>query len=148
MSPSWQPDDSFLDIENGEIKGVRRVKDALQRHGRHLGEGIVTSKDRDIDQVRKELLHEHTAPGFQQWQLPVALGPNRDVLAFMTVAEPNAVVPEHAHGVELFRMVISGSMFFNNTELKAGDWMVVPKGVSYSLKAASNPGYISYHLYW
>ena len=82
---AWKPDDSFLDISNGEIKGVKRIKDALARHGKRLGK-IYTSKDQDMDTVRKELEHTNAAPGFQQFQLPVALGPNQDVLAFMTIA--------------------------------------------------------------
>lgn len=144
---AWKPDDSFLDISNGEIKGVKRIKDALAKHGKKLGK-IYTSKDQDMDTIRKELEHTNAAPGFKQFQLPVALGPNQDVLAFMTIAEPGAVVPSHAHKVDVFRVIVSGSAFFNGVELKAGDWMVIPAGESYTLRAADNPGYISYHLYW
>jgi quercetin dioxygenase-like cupin family protein len=145
---SWRPDDSFLESENGELKGVRRIKDALQKHGLELGRGIVTSRDKDIDRVRTELRRAEMPRGFQQWQLPVALGPDKNVLAFMTVAEPDAELPHHSHDVELFRVIVSGTAYYKDLELKAGDWMVVPKGESYSLKAASNPGYVSYHLYW
>ena len=144
---AWKPDDSFVDKVNGEIKGVKRVKDALTKHGKKLGK-IYTSKDADMETIREELANDKAAPGFLQFQLPVALGPNQDVIAFMTIAEPGAVVPSHAHKVDSFRIIISGSAFYNGVELKAGDWMVVPAGESYSLTAANNPGYISYHLYW
>ncbi len=144
---AWSPDDSFLDKDNnGEIKGVAAVKHALQKYGR-LPNGIYTSKDKDVDNARKDLAHG-SAPGFKQFQLPVILGPNQDVLAFMTIADPGAVVPSHSHGVDVFRVIVSGSATYNGTKLGAGDWMVVPAGESYSLTAANNPGYISFHLYW
>jgi quercetin dioxygenase-like cupin family protein len=144
---AWQPDDSFLDVVNGEMKGVTKVKTHLANHGRRLGK-IYTSQDKDIETIRKELANEKAAPGFQQWQLPVALGPKQDVVAFMTVADPGAVVPSHAHKVDVFRLIVSGTAYHNGVALTAGDWMVVPAGESYSLTAADNPGYVSYHLYW
>jgi len=145
---AWQPDDSFLEPDNtGKMKGVTKVKTHLANHGRQLGK-IYTSQDKDIDTIRKELENANSAPGFKQWQLPVVLGPKEDVLAFMTVADPGAVVPSHAHKVDVFRLIVSGTAYYNGVALKAGDWMVVPAGESYSLTAADNPGYISYHLYW
>jgi quercetin dioxygenase-like cupin family protein len=144
---AWQPDDSFLDVVNGEMKGVTKVKTHLANHGRKWDK-IYTSQDQDIDKIRQELVNEKAAPGFKQWQLPVALGPKHDVVAFMTVADPGAVVPSHAHKVEVFRLIVSGTAYYNGVPLTAGDWMVVPAGESYSLTAADNPGYVSYHLYW
>jgi hypothetical protein len=109
---AWKPDDSFLDKDptTGEIKGVTAVKKALQKYNR-TPKGIYTSKDKDVDNARKDLAHAKSAPGFKQFQLPVVLGPNQDVLAFMTIADPGAVVPSHAHDVDVFRIIVSGAAF-------------------------------------
>ena len=147
MSPKWRPDDSFLSLEGGKIKGVTRVKDALKKAGVRGGSRIVTSRDKGLDATRADLKRTRMPKGFQQWQLPVALGPEKNVLAFMTVAEPDAELPEHSHGVELFRVIVSGSVFYKDIELTTGHWMHVPKDASYALKAGPT-GAIICHVYW
>jgi quercetin dioxygenase-like cupin family protein len=84
-------------------------------------------------------------PGILSWQLPIEL--DERTFLFMTVAQPGAVVPSHSHKRDLFRIVISGSIILDNVELKAGDWMFVPKGTEYSYTAALNPGATTLHAY-
>lgn len=147
MSPSWRPDDSFLNLEGGRLKGVTRVKDALKRHGVRSSRRIVTSRDAGQDAVHKDLVRAKMPKGFQQWQLPVALGPDQNILAFMTHGAPDAVLPSHSHDVDLFRIVVSGSVRYKDQELTAGDWMVVPSGSTYELTAGP-VGVLIFHWYW
>lgn len=147
MSPSWRPDDSFLDREGSNLKGVTRVKDALKKRGVRGGRRVLTSRDKGLDTVRNDLKRDRMPKGFQQWQLPVALGPDQNVLGFVTVGAPDAVLPAHSHRVDLFRVVISGSVHYKGQELTAGDWMTVPRGTQYELKAGPH-GFIIWHWYW
>jgi mannose-6-phosphate isomerase-like protein (cupin superfamily) len=145
MSSNWRPDDSFLDTEkDGEQAGVRRIRHVLREHGFELGQ-ILTSRDKGMEAVVNELKRSHLPPGIQQWQLPVAVG---GTFAFRTVAESDAVIPEHSHRANLFRVVVSGTAIYRDAELKTGDWMLVPKGEPYSLRAASNRGFTTDHMYW
>ena len=147
MSTTWRPDDSFLDKEQGELKGVRRVMDALEKHGVRPRGGVLTSQDRGVEATRDDLRRTHMPAGFRQFQLPVVLGPDKNVLGFMTEGEPNSEIPEHSHGVELFRVVISGSVLYGDQELKAGDWMSVEAGSPYGFKSGDE-GCIIFHMYW
>ena len=70
------------------------------------------------------------------WALVMLLHFSRTAFFFLTVSEPGAIVPSHEHKRDLFRIVVSGSIITNGIELKSGDWMFVPKGVSYGYSAA------------
>lgn len=147
VSSNWRPDDSLLEKEGGELKGARRVKDALKKHGVETKGRIFTSRDRGMDSLRAELKRAHMPEGFEQTQLPVALGPGEDILVFETTIEPGAKLPEHAHtGAAIFRMVLKGSVRFGDKELSTGDWMVVPPGASYAL-AAGDTQCVIFHWY-
>jgi len=84
LSTTWRPDDSFLDKEQGELKGVRRVMDALEKHGVRPRGGVLTSQDRGVEATRDDLRRTHMPAGFRQFQLPVVLGPYKNILVFMT----------------------------------------------------------------
>jgi mannose-6-phosphate isomerase-like protein (cupin superfamily) len=142
MSTKWSPDDSVIEGEAARS----RIREALERHGLKIGDDrVTTSRDPGMDDVRAHMRREGLPPGFQQWQLPVKL--SGETFFLLTVAEPGAVVPTHSHKRDLFRIVVSGSIITNGIELKAGDWMFVPKGVEYSFSAALNPGAIINHAY-
>jgi len=145
MSSTWRPDDSFLEPSaGGEIKGARRVLDALKKAGVKTEGRIVTSRDKGMAELRTQLARENPPKGFKQWQLPVVLeGP---ALVFMTVAKKGAKLPDHSHKATLFRVIISGSVRANGKLLKAGDWMLVPAGQTYSL-AVGESGVIILHAY-
>lgn len=142
MGARWEPDDSRVEGQTG----IDRIREALRRHNFTTEGRVVTSRDPGMDLIRLDLRRERSPAGFEQWQLPVfGEGP---AFPFLTSASPGAVVPEHSHKRDLFRIVISGSIIVNGVELKPGDWMYVPKGVPYSYSAAFNPGAISLHIYW
>jgi len=142
MSKKWEPDDSTVEGP----AGVDRIREALERHKVTTQGRVVTSRDERMDLVRLDLKRNDMADGFDSWQLPVwGEGPG---FIFLTVAAPGAVLPEHSHKRDLFRMVISGTMIVNGVELKPGDWMYVPKEVPYSYTAGFNPGVICFHIYW
>lgn len=143
----WRPDDSLQERnEQGEVRGVRRIKDALEKHGVRYGDRIITSQDEGIAEVQRELERIPMPPGVEQWLVPIALGAGEDILVFMARFQPNATVPEHSHTDAQFRIVIEGSVRSAGKELKAGDWMLVPAGKSYSLEAGPD-GCIMLHPY-
>lgn len=136
MSPRWQPDDSVLDVNRkGEVKAARRGKDVLRKHRITAGDGILTSRDRGMAAVNAELKQSGLPAGVQHWQLPVALGSLDEVVCFISRMKPGARVPEHAHKVGVFRIVMSGTLRYGRQALKAGDWMYVPPGRAYSVEA-------------
>ncbi|HEV2027216.1 MAG TPA: hypothetical protein VGS16_01635 [Candidatus Dormibacteraeota bacterium] len=145
MSPTWRPDDSFLDREGGKLKGVTRGKDALKKAGVKGGRRIITSQDPGMDEAIRSLPRGRMPKGFQSWQIPIPLGSDSEI-GFITVGQPNAVVPEHAHPGEVFRMVTSGSIHFKGKVLTAGHWMYVPSGIPYGFTAGPL-GCIVFHKY-
>jgi hypothetical protein len=148
QNDDWKPDDSFHDLINGEFKGVLRVKEALKNLKIETGNRIITSKDADAINLIENLRRHHLPEGFEQWQLPFVFGGgNRPVMTFITIGNPNAVIPHHAHKNDLlFRIVISGSIIYNKIELTAGDWMHIPAGLAYSFKVGKL-GSVTMHLY-
>jgi mannose-6-phosphate isomerase-like protein (cupin superfamily) len=136
----WKPDDSAIE----GVPGAKRIKAALKKHG-VVAKGVMTSRDKNMHEVRHELRRSDMPPGIQQWQLPVLT--QGGAFVFLTVSDPGAVVPKHSHKRDLFRIVLSGSIIVDGKELKTGDWMFVPKGEPYSYHAAFNPGAVTLHFY-
>jgi hypothetical protein len=58
---------------------------------------------------------------------------------YLLDAPPCTDVPQHAHQSDIFRLVIEGELVINGIEVKAGTWMLVPKGTLYSI--TSQTGY-------
>ena len=146
MSSGWRPDDSLHERDDkDEVRGVRRVKDALRKHGVDFGNRVITSRDRGMDEVQKDLKRTGMPPGVEQWQIPIVVGANEDILSFTGQMEAGADVPEHAHNQAIFRIVIQGSLEYNGMTLKAGDWMLVPAGQRYELKAGPDGCTTMYH---
>jgi len=144
MSPTradWKADDSVVEGP----KGVARVRAAVKKHRLTVKDRVITSRDPGMHDLHYTLMREGMPPGIRTWQIPFVMeGP---AFFFLTVSEPGAIVPSHEHKRDLFRIIVSGSIITNGIELKSGDWMFVPKGVSYGYSAALNPGAISYHCY-
>jgi len=112
-------------------EGIERLRGAVKKAGLKLDGRIVTSRDRGIPELRKALATDNVPAGFQKWQLPVFL--NCQSQLFITVAEPNAKSPRHAHkegdGV---RFIAGGSIIYEGKELTAGDWMYIPANAPYA----------------
>jgi len=138
-SKDWKPNDTVIEGRTG----AQRIAAALKQ--RVSKEKVITSRDEGMDDVLYELRRQDMPPGILSWQLPIIL--ENTTFAFLTVAEPGAIVPTHRHSRNLFRIVISGSIITDGKELKSGDWMYVPKGTEYSYHAALNPGAITFHVY-
>lgn len=134
----YTPDDRIIEGEEGR----ERVARALEK----LGGGVITSRDAGVNDILFDHYRPNMPPGIDQWQLPVKLdGP---ALFFLTVVEPGAIVPTHAHKKALFRVVVSGSIILEDgRELRSGDWMYVPGGVDYSFRGGLNPGAVICHCY-
>jgi hypothetical protein len=138
MAREFHPDDSFL--EKGRQTGIDQINDALKKFGFDTDrDRILTSRDPRMDQVRNALMRQNMPPGWQSWQVPAYLA-SKYSFFFLQVAQPGAVLPEHGHEVDQFRMVLSGGVIYNGVELKSGDWMFIPKGKEYGLSISTNPG--------
>ncbi len=138
MSSVWRPDDSLLQRdERGELNGMRRVKDALRKHGVRLSSRVVTSQDEGMQEALQELRRTTAPAGVEQWQLPVVFCPEGEgeVLMFVSRLEAGARVPTHSHDHAHARFILDGSVRYGDLELKRGDWMAVPAGVEYQLEA-------------
>ena len=93
---------------------------------------ILTSHD--FPNCRVDLSIKDLPDGFQQVQLPFKL--KNSSAMFFTTAAPNAFFPEHIHSkANVFRIVVAGSISVEGCELIAGDWMFVPAGSPYWIKA-------------
>ncbi len=135
MSSEWRPDDSLLErSQKGEVKGARRVKEALKKRGIRYGNRVITSRDKGMATVQRDLKRDPMPRGIKQWQIPIALGAGEDILCFRGVHKPGAKVPEHTHKDAVLHIVIKGSMKHRGRWLKPGDWILVPPGQSYSLE--------------
>src|SRR5881628_1756065 len=95
VSSEWRPDDSLLEGgENDEVRGTRRVKDALEKHGIRYGDRVITSRDKGMD----------------EWQVPIVVKPSGEALSFTGRMEAGAELPEHVHKHPVYRIVIEGSL--------------------------------------
>jgi quercetin dioxygenase-like cupin family protein len=132
----------FVPQELSFEQGSERIHGALRKAKLDMENTIVTSRDPWAAQMREELRMTNQPSGVEMWQLPVVLNQS---LLFMQVLAPGAEVPQHAHvRSAVFRLVISGSIVYDGKELKAGDWMYVPQGQSYSFAAGSAGATVMY----
>jgi quercetin dioxygenase-like cupin family protein len=139
---SWVPDDSVIEGPDA----VNRIKQALSDNNIDPAGRVTTSKHKEMDKVKKRLERQGMPAGIKSWELPVLT--NGGAFVFLTEVGAGAEVPVHQHTRDLFRVVISGSITLDDgTVLGSGDWMFVPKGVSYGYKGATNPGAVILHFY-
>lgn len=134
MSSEWRPDDSLSERDKkGELLGARRVKAALRKNAFSLRKGVITSRDPGMAAVIRDLKRSGMPKGVQTWQIPIVFG--HYLLAFISTLDPGTIVPEHAHTVGVFRVVIEGELIFGRKTLLPGDWMFVPARTPYSIRA-------------
>ncbi len=132
MSSSWDPDDSILDT------GPASIREAI---GKEAEDQIVTSRDPG----REGLPGRRMPEGFAQKLQAVALPGN--MLVFETKFGRDKTLPSHSHaGVDIFRIVIEGSIEYEGTRLGPGDWMFVPSGSDYELSSGKDGATIC-HMY-
>jgi mannose-6-phosphate isomerase-like protein (cupin superfamily) len=115
-------------------QGLQRIRRAVENAGLDQTRGIVTSRDDNAREAQRLLETDNVPEGWVKWQLPVYL--ERPSQLYIALAQPGAEAPEHSHDEgDLIRFVVSGSVIYNGIELTAGDWMFVPAGAKYSVKA-------------
>lgn len=143
---AWSPDTTIFTVtDNGELHGIRRVRDALREAGVPES-GITLSTDEAVRKAAQRLVSSHVPAGFSQHQIPAILA-GSDTMHFLTRAEPHADFPEHVHqDDDGLRLVIAGSITFRGTVLGPGDWFHVPRGEAYAF-TAGDEGCLLYHVY-
>jgi hypothetical protein len=113
-------------------EGLKRIQAAVRKVGLHENR-VLTSQDRQVVDAQSLLMVTNVPGGFTKWQLPVYL--DKPSQMFVTLAAPNAEVPEHSHNEGAgIRFIAGGSIIYNGKELTAGDWMYIPAGARYSFK--------------
>ena len=146
MSPDWSPDDSLMETDaNGRTRGAQMIIDALKKHDVRYGDGVITSRDKGLLAVQRELKRTGMPPGVEQWLIPIVFRPSGDVLSFRGRMKPGARVPVHGHKFGVVRIVLEGSLKFGRMTLNVGDWMFVPAGQQYSVTSGPQGCLISYH---
>lgn len=113
--------------------------------------GVVTSFDEIAIRAEQELqVGAPFAKEVKKWQLPI------NVIGFRmmtTVFPPNTVVLPHVHTIldqdiksGGFRMVVQGSITFEENKFLPGDWFFVPNGIPYTF--TTDPDVETKENYW
>jgi quercetin dioxygenase-like cupin family protein len=145
MNSEWRPDDSMMEADaRGTLRGARRVAAALRRNGVQYGKGVITSRDKGVAAAQSDLKREGMPPGVESWQIPFVLRLTGDILTFITRMEAGATVPAHSHDHAVVRFIFEGSLKYGRVNLTVGDWMYVPAGHVYSVKAGPRGCSITY----
>jgi quercetin dioxygenase-like cupin family protein len=123
----WDPNRTTFE------EGQPHLKAVMRRVGLDPDAQILTSRDPVAQEIHQQLQTQNVPAGFRKWQLPFSIYNPSNV--YITVGEPNAKVPRHAHvHGEGYRVIIEGSILYEGKELTAGDWMYIPKGQPYSFE--------------
>jgi uncharacterized RmlC-like cupin family protein len=135
--------------------GVKRIEAALSKAGVKIGKKVITSRDSDMQGLRKTLAVTNIPAGFTKYQLPLTLtcassiamtGTEADgVQFFISMGEPNIKVGSHSHneGAGL-RFIAGGSITYKKKELTAGDWMYIPQGSKYEFQVGPQGAIMCY----
>jgi quercetin dioxygenase-like cupin family protein len=117
--------------------------------------GILSSRQSAVQEATQKDLVNVISPEFDgvtRWYIPIAPhvptakeGTHR-YYAYYALFQPNAEIPNHAHSFTIGELivVISGSLFFLGEEHTVGDWLWVPPGKEYSLRAGTKGAYALY----
>ncbi len=124
---------SFKPNDKTFAEGLDRIKKVCDQLGLKTIDKIITSKDSMVKDALKELEVTNIPDGFVKFQLPVAFdGPTQ---TYMSFGAPRAQVKTHSHDEgDGIRVIMFGSIIYNNQELTSGDWMFIPKGVPYNFE--------------
>ncbi|MEO8609434.1 MAG: cupin domain-containing protein [Chloroflexota bacterium] len=111
-------------------EGLELIRQPMEQLGVKTKGRIITSRDEDVRRITESLRVTNVPDGFTKWMLPIYLESASQL--YITVAEPNAYTPYHAHkDGDGIRFIASGSIIYDDKELTAGDWMFVPAGSGY-----------------
>jgi hypothetical protein len=114
-------------------QGLERIRDASSKAGFDPDKEIVTSRSESARYLMDQLKVTNVPDGFSKWQLPISFACATQT--YLSFAAPQSKVPRHSHkeGPGL-RVIISGSLNYDGTELVAGDWMYIPAGQEYDFE--------------
>lgn len=113
-------------------QGAVRVEGVVAKHGLDTKTKVLTSKDKEVRHAMGDLGVTSVPADFTKVQLPFVFDRGQ---FFISHGKAGAKVPEHAHdNGDALRFIVEGSVIYNGVELKAGDWMFVPKGVGYTME--------------
>jgi hypothetical protein len=124
-------------------QGIERIKKVVRDR---LAKGdIVTSRDEGMEEIVDALQTDNVPDGFHKYQLPVYFADGPGAQFFISVGQPKTRVRRHSHDEgDGFRFIASGSIVYNDKELRGGDWMFIPKGAPYSFSVGDQGAVICY----
>lgn len=120
------------------------IEAARSNQGLERAEGIVTSQDAAVVRMREHLRVGTPFAGFDRLLLPFRLGRGD---ASIVTAEPDSVTDAHSHRSDALHVVMSGSIVIEGRELGPGEWVHVPAGVEYSMRAGPS-GAVVFYPHW
>jgi ChrR Cupin-like domain len=129
----------------GRTRGAQWIIETLNKHKVRYGNEVITSRDKRVIAVQKDLKRTGMPPGVEQWLIPMVFHPAGEVLSFTGRMRKNAKVPPHSHKFGVARIIIKGSLKYGRVTLKVGDWMFVPAGVDYAVTAGPDGCSTLYH---
>lgn len=114
-------------------QGIKRIKDACSAASLDISRSIITSRDAAVKKALSDLEVKNIPTGFVKFQLPLSF--DKPTQAFLSFGSPRTKVPSHSHdeGSGL-RVILSGSISYQGTELTSGDWMYIPAGKAYDFE--------------
>lgn len=141
---------SKLELQKYGLVREAYSPDELRAAG--YGPNPVTSFD-DAAATARDLLRVDApfGSGIVKWQLPVSM---MELRVFQTVFPPDTLVAPHIHPVNTeedpggsLRIVVKGSIEYEDRTYGPGDWFFVPNGASYTFRSAPNQETTVMYLY-
>jgi len=148
-TPAHQQHDEIAQ-RNAAIPKLEKLYNELLRKS---PSGILCSRQPAVLEASQKDLVNVISPefaGVKRWYLPIAPhvpvaseGKHR-YYAYYALFQPNTVIPNHCHNFSIGELIviITGSLFFLDQELTVGDWLWIPPGKEYSLRAGSKGAYV------
>lgn len=117
----------------------------IVRLGGQLGKRSTSSRDPQIEEQARAMRNRlgHLVEGDHQFipfapTMPGSAAREGRFFQWVSRIDPNTMIPGHKHPLEKLgdmKIVISGSLSFQDRELSAGDWFWVPSSTAYTFSS-------------
>ena len=131
----------------------RRIQAAQHERGFNQATTVLTSRDTLAITLMNALPAEGLAPGFQGELIPIVFGAG---IELDVLARVGTTTGQHYHDTDGFHEILNGRVRVSVNkcdrlsdqdlvvDLGPGDWVWIPRGVTYTLEIVANPVTIRY----